>query len=190
MTGGDFPAWLPTLFAIGAAAQACAANLVDRRGECIHAGCPHYRVCFIEKAIRASRRADLVIANHALVMTQAAFDGARTARGRPADVETAHLKRIVFDEGHHLFDAADAAFSASFPAPRRPRCAAGSAGPRGAAGAAAGWRRGWASCSASARRPATRSPRRCAPRPRCPAKAGPAASRRRAPWRLRRQYRQ
>ncbi len=112
MTGGDFPAWLPTLFGIGPAAQASAANLVDRRGECVHAGCPHYRVCFVERAIRASKRADLVIANHALVMTQAAYDGARTARGQKADSETAHLKRIVFDEGHHLFDAADSAFAA------------------------------------------------------------------------------
>ena len=113
MTGGDFPAWLPTLFSIGPAAQAGAANLVDRRGECIHAGCPHYRVCFVEKAIRASRRADIVIANHALVLTQAAFDGARAARGGASDVETTALRRIVFDEGHHLFDAADSAFAAA-----------------------------------------------------------------------------
>lgn len=112
MTGGDFPAWLPTLFGVGAASQASAANLVDRRGECVHAGCSHYRTCFIEKAVRASRQADIVIANHALVMTQAAFDGARTARGSKPDGETAVLKRVVFDEGHHLFDAADAAFSA------------------------------------------------------------------------------
>ncbi|MFZ5670809.1 MAG: ATP-dependent DNA helicase [Pseudomonadota bacterium] len=113
MTGGDFPAWLPTLFAVSAAAQASAANLVDRRGECMHAGCPHYRACFIEKAVRASKRADIVIANHALVMTQAAYDGARTARGLKPDNETAALRRIVFDEGHHLFDAADSAFSAA-----------------------------------------------------------------------------
>jgi ATP-dependent DNA helicase DinG len=113
MTGGDFPGWLPGLFAIGPAAQASPANLVDRRGECVHAACPHYRVCFIEKTVRASRRADLVIANHALVLTQAAFDGARAARGLKSDVETTALKRIVFDEGHHLFDAADAAFSAA-----------------------------------------------------------------------------
>ena len=113
MTGGDFPAWLPTLFHVAAAAQAGAANLVDRRGECIHAGCAHYRTCFVEKAIRGSRRADIVIANHALVMTQAAFDGARAARGSKADGETSLLKRIVFDEGHHLFDAADSAFSAA-----------------------------------------------------------------------------
>jgi ATP-dependent DNA helicase DinG len=115
MTGGDFPAWLPTLFAIGPAAQASPANLVDRRGECVHAACAHYRACFIEKTVRASRRADLVIANHALVMSEAAFDGARAARGMGGqlkDVEASTFKRIVFDEGHHLFDAADAAFSA------------------------------------------------------------------------------
>lgn len=112
MTGGDFPAWLPSLFAVGASAQASASNLVDRRGECVHAACPHYKVCFVEKAVRASRRADLVIANHALVLSQAAFDGARTARGLKSDTETTVFRRIVFDEGHHLFDAADSAFSA------------------------------------------------------------------------------
>ncbi len=113
MTGGDFPAWLPTLFAVPPAAQASAANLVDRRGECVHAGCQHYRACFIEKAVRGSKRADIVIANHALVMTQAAFDGARAARGLKKDNESTTLRRIVFDEGHHLFDAADSAFSSA-----------------------------------------------------------------------------
>lgn len=113
MTGGDFPAWLPTLSAVPPSAQASPQNLVDRRGECIHAGCQHYRICFIEKAVRASKRADIVIANHALVLTQAAFDGARTARGLKGDNETTSLKRIVFDEGHHLFEAADSAFSAA-----------------------------------------------------------------------------
>ena len=112
MTGGDFPAWLPTLFAVSPPAQASAANLVDRRGECVHAACPHYRTCFVEKSIRAGRRADIVVANHALVLSQAAFDGARAARGLRPDDETTALKRVVFDEGHHLFDAADSAFSA------------------------------------------------------------------------------
>ena len=108
MTGGDFPAWLPTLFSVGALAQAGPANLMDRRGECVHAGCAHYRTCFVEKAVRASRRADIVIANHALVLSQAAFDRGRKRR----DGDTASLRRLVFDEGHHLFDAADSAFSA------------------------------------------------------------------------------
>ncbi|MFN9927375.1 MAG: ATP-dependent DNA helicase [Phenylobacterium sp.] len=113
MTGGDFPAWLPSLFAVPPVAQASSQNLVDRRGECVHAGCQHYRTCFVEKAIRGSRRADIVIANHALVLSQAAFDGARAARGSKGDGETTRLKRIVFDEGHHLFDAADSAISAA-----------------------------------------------------------------------------
>ncbi|MEO5808526.1 MAG: ATP-dependent DNA helicase [Sphingomicrobium sp.] len=96
MVGGDMPGWLPSLFR-----RAGAAALTDRRGECVYAGCPHYRKCFIERAERAGREADLVIANHALVMVNA-------ARGRP-DAPT----RIMFDEGHHLFDAADSTFSAA-----------------------------------------------------------------------------
>ncbi len=94
MVGGDLPGWLPSLFR-----RAGAAALTDRRGECVYAGCPHYRRCFIERAERAGREADLVIANHALVMVNA-------ARGRP-DAPM----RILFDEGHHLFDAADSTFA-------------------------------------------------------------------------------
>ncbi len=96
MVGGDLPGWLPSLFR-----RAGASALTDQRGECVYAGCPHYRKCFIERAERAGRDADLVIANHALVMVNA-------ARGRP-DAPA----RIIFDEGHHLFDAADSTFSAA-----------------------------------------------------------------------------
>ncbi|APL95390.1 ATP-dependent DNA helicase [Sphingobium indicum] len=96
MIGGDLPGWLPTLFRRNGSTA-----LTDRRGECIYAGCPHYRKCFIERSARASADADIVIANHALVMINA-------ARGR----ETGQApQRIVFDEGHHLFDAADSTFS-------------------------------------------------------------------------------
>jgi ATP-dependent DNA helicase DinG len=98
MIGGDLPGWLPTLFR-----RAGATALTDRRGECVYAGCPHYRKCFIERSSRAGADADLVIANHALVMVNA-------ARGR--DVGNRPL-RIVFDEGHHLFDAADSMFAAA-----------------------------------------------------------------------------
>jgi ATP-dependent DNA helicase DinG len=98
MVGGDMPGWLPTLFR-----RAGSTALTDRRGECVYAGCPHYRKCFIERSARASAEADLVIANHALVMVNA-------ARGR----ETGNPPtRIVFDEGHHLFDAADSTFGAA-----------------------------------------------------------------------------
>ncbi len=99
MVGGDLPGWLPTLFRRNGSTA-----LTDRRGECVYAGCPHYRKCFIEHATRASVDADIVIANHALVMVNA-------ARGREEQSRPTHY---VFDEGHHLFDAADTMFAAAF----------------------------------------------------------------------------
>ena len=98
LIGGDLPGWLGTLFR-----RRGIAALTDQRGECVYAGCPHYRKCFIERAARSSAQADLVIANHALVMVNAAR--ARDPAGRPT--------RIVFDEGHHVFDAADSTFAAA-----------------------------------------------------------------------------
>lgn len=98
MIGGDLPGWLPTLFRRNGSTA-----LTDRRGECIYAGCPHYRKCFIERASRASVQAEVVIANHALMMVNA-------ARGRD---EVNRPSRIIFDEGHHLFDAADSIFAAA-----------------------------------------------------------------------------
>ena len=65
--------------------------------------CPHWKQCFVEHTIRRARAADLVVANHALVMAQAAWGG--------IDDNTVPT-RYVFDEGHHVFDAADSAFSA------------------------------------------------------------------------------
>jgi len=96
--GGDLPGWLPTLFRRNGSTA-----LTDRRGECIYAGCPHYKKCFIERATRASVQAEIVIANHALMMVNA-------ARGRD---EQNRPSRIIFDEGHHLFDAADSMFAAA-----------------------------------------------------------------------------
>jgi ATP-dependent DNA helicase DinG len=98
MVGGDMPGWLPTLFR-----RAGSTALTDRRGECVYAGCPHYRKCFIERSARNSAGADIVIANHALVMVNA-------ARGRDGGNPPT---RIVFDEGHHLFEAADSTFAAA-----------------------------------------------------------------------------
>ncbi|HEY4135309.1 MAG TPA: ATP-dependent DNA helicase [Alphaproteobacteria bacterium] len=98
MVGGDFPSWLAQLLG-----YAPTLGLTDRRGECIYAACDHWRKCFIEKTVRRARHADIVVANHALVMAQAALAGLDDA-----NVPT----RYVFDEGHHLFDAADSAFAA------------------------------------------------------------------------------
>ena len=96
--GGDLPGWFSELFG-----AATVYGLADRRGECIHAACPHWKRCFVEHTVRRARTAQLVVANHALVMAQAAWGGLDDA-----SVPT----RYVFDEGHHVFDAADGAFSA------------------------------------------------------------------------------
>ncbi|MBB4265182.1 ATP-dependent DNA helicase DinG [Roseospira visakhapatnamensis] len=98
LVGGDFPGWLVDILGRG-----WSLALADRRGECLFAACPHYNRCFIEKTVRRARRARLVVANHALVLVQAALGG----------LEDGTLPlRYVFDEGHHLFEAADGAFSA------------------------------------------------------------------------------
>lgn len=95
-TSADFPAWLPGLLGRG-----YTTGLSDRRGECIHAACDHYHRCFVERSIRKSRHAAIVVANHALVMIQAALAG--------PDFELP--RRYVFDEGHHVFEAADGVFA-------------------------------------------------------------------------------
>ncbi len=108
IAGGDLPGWFSELFG-----PAALLGLADRRGECIHGACFHYRRCFVEHTIRRARTAELVVANHALVMIQAAHgftDGANSGGLDGGAVPT----RYVFDEGHHLFDAADSAFAAIF----------------------------------------------------------------------------
>jgi ATP-dependent DNA helicase DinG len=99
LQGGDLPGWFGELFGAHTLPR-----LADKRGECLHGGCPHWRRCFVEHTIRRARTADLVIANHALVMTQAAMGGLDEI-GVPS--------RYVFDEGHLLFEAADSAFAAT-----------------------------------------------------------------------------
>jgi len=106
LTGNSFPSWLVDL--IG---TRLTHGLADRRGECIHSACTHYHKCFVEKSIRTSRHADIVIANHALVMINAAM-GATSGQASDNNRPT----RYIFDEGHHIFDAADSAFSAGLTA--------------------------------------------------------------------------
>lgn len=94
-SGADFPGWMVSLLGWNRTV-----GFADRSGECVYAGCPHFNRCFIEKSLRKAKRADVVIANHALVMHQTAY----------SDPEDNLPRRYVFDEGHHLFEAADSAF--------------------------------------------------------------------------------
>jgi len=106
ISGAGFPAFL--------AASLPLREITDRRGECIYAACPHYRICFIERAVRRARNAPIVIANHALVIAQAAGDwrDQTYSSDQTGDTPPERRLRYVFDEGHHLFDAADSGFAA------------------------------------------------------------------------------
>ncbi|PZO88478.1 MAG: ATP-dependent DNA helicase [Micavibrio aeruginosavorus] len=95
LTGSDFPGWLTGLLG-----PQNSTGLSDRRGECIYSACEHYHRCFIERSVRKARHASVVVANHALVMIQ-------TADSNP---ESDLPRHYIFDEGHHLFDAADSAY--------------------------------------------------------------------------------
>ncbi len=101
LTGADFPGWLPGLLGFEHTS-----GLSDRRGECVYSACDHYSRCFIEHSQRKAARARIVVANHALVLINAALgnSGGSTGSEMPS--------RYVFDEGHHLFSAADSAFAA------------------------------------------------------------------------------
>ena len=107
ISGAGFPAFL--------AASMPLSEVTDRSGECIYAACTHYRTCFIESAIRRARHAPIVIANHALVIAQADGDAPADetySSEQTTDTPPERRLRYVFDEGHHLFDAADSGFSA------------------------------------------------------------------------------
>ena len=97
LTGADYPGWLSGLLG-----YEYTTGLADKRGECLYSACDHYKKCFVEHSLRKSQRARIVVANHALTMISAAISSPN--EDMPG--------RYIFDEGHHLFDAADSAFAA------------------------------------------------------------------------------
>ncbi|MCB9983407.1 MAG: ATP-dependent DNA helicase [Rhodospirillales bacterium] len=97
LTGADYPGWLAGLLGYRHTSA-----LADRRGECVYSACDHYHKCFVEHSQRKAQHARIVVANHALVMISSALS--TPGDGLPG--------RYIFDEGHHLFEAADSAFAA------------------------------------------------------------------------------
>ena len=97
LSGADFPGWLT-----GILGYQYTQGLADKRGECIYSACDHYHRCFVERSVRKAKRSRIVIANHALAMMTSALSA--PGEDMPG--------RYIFDEGHHLFDAADGAFAA------------------------------------------------------------------------------
>ncbi len=100
LNGPDFPGWIEDLIGYETLDTIC-----DRRGECIYAGCPYFKKCFIEKVIAKSKTAKIVVTNHALLMNLAQKD---------RDENDLMPFYYIFDEGHHIFNASDNAYSSAF----------------------------------------------------------------------------
>nr|WP_320049492.1 helicase C-terminal domain-containing protein [uncultured Desulfuromonas sp.] len=77
--------------------------------QCPRTRCPHYNRCFFHKARRRASHADLLVVNHALLLSDLALR-AQTENYSAAAVLPPY-SRIVFDEAHHLEDAATRNFS-------------------------------------------------------------------------------
>lgn len=77
--------------------------------QCPRTRCPHYSRCFFHKARRRAAHADLLVVNHALLLSDLSLR-AETENYSAAAVLPPY-NRIVFDEAHHLEDAATRNFS-------------------------------------------------------------------------------
>ncbi len=81
------------------------ARLVCAGEDCAGRRCPYGTKCFIRKARERAQRAHLIVANHALVLAEAANPGSGIL---PA------YGRLIFDEAHNLEDIATEFFSHEF----------------------------------------------------------------------------
>ena len=73
---------------------------------CIRTACPHFESCFLFRARRQASQAQVVVANHHLLMSDVAVR--RVARNWEDAAVVPAYTRLVVDEGHHLEDAAAA----------------------------------------------------------------------------------
>ncbi len=78
-------------------------RLYDSPHHCVGAFCPHMEGCFSIQARRRARKADLVVANHSLLLADAATHG----------VVLGKYSHLVIDEAHAFEAAARSAFTAS-----------------------------------------------------------------------------
>ncbi len=74
---------------------------------CLRVRCPHYSNCFFYKARRDVASAQIIVANHHLVFSDLAIKGA--SEENEAGILPPY-KNIIFDEAHHIVDAATSHF--------------------------------------------------------------------------------
>ncbi|SDL82212.1 ATP-dependent DNA helicase DinG [Geoalkalibacter ferrihydriticus] len=77
--------------------------------QCARVRCPHYGRCFFHRARRAAAAADLLVVNHALLLSDLALR--RQTDNYSAAAVLPPFERIILDEAHHLEDVATQHFS-------------------------------------------------------------------------------
>lgn len=79
------------------------------KDDCLRAACPHFNDCFFYKSRREAASADIIIANHHLVMVDLAIT--KDSAGNDFAAILPIFERVVFDEAHHLEEVATSYFS-------------------------------------------------------------------------------
>jgi ATP-dependent DNA helicase DinG len=79
------------------------------KDDCMRAGCPNFNDCFFYKSRREAASADLVVANHHLVMADIALKKDNTGNDYTAILPP--YERLVFDEAHNIEEVATSYFS-------------------------------------------------------------------------------
>ncbi|MEI7634549.1 MAG: helicase C-terminal domain-containing protein [bacterium] len=81
------------------------------KDDCLRAQCPHFNECFFYKSRREAAAADIIVANHHLVMADLAIK--REATGNDFTAILPPYDHVIFDEAHHIEGVATEYFSAS-----------------------------------------------------------------------------
>jgi len=77
--------------------------------QCARVRCPHYSRCFFHKARRQAARADILVVNHALLLSDLALR--QQTDNYSATAVLPPFERVILDEAHHLEDVATSYFS-------------------------------------------------------------------------------
>jgi ATP-dependent DNA helicase DinG len=83
-------------------------QVVSENDNCLRARCPYYSTCFFYTARRAAAAADVLVANHHLLMADLALRDETENYTQNAVLPPA--TRLVIDEAHHLDDVATSYF--------------------------------------------------------------------------------
>lgn len=77
--------------------------------QCARVRCPYYSRCFFHKARRRAARADILVVNHALLLSDLALR--QQTDNYSATAVLPPFERVILDEAHHLEDVATSYFS-------------------------------------------------------------------------------